>query len=116
VTYLETPIIVALFLGGVWAADRVARHLGREDPGLIVVDEVVGMLVTLAFLPVSVGGALAGFFVFRVLDVIKPFPAAQSESLPGGVGIMTDDVIAGVYAQLVLRALAWAWPAWILQS
>jgi phosphatidylglycerophosphatase A len=107
---------VVLFVAGVWAATTVAHHLGKTDPGVVVVDEVVGMLVTLALLPVGITGALVGFFLFRVFDVVKPFPAAQSESLPGGYGIMVDDVVAGLYAHLVLRALAWAWPAGLLVS
>jgi phosphatidylglycerophosphatase A len=114
-TRWELPLIGALFVAGVWASTRVARHLGKADPGIVVIDEVVGMLITLAWLPVGVVGAIAGFFLFRVLDVVKPFPAAQSENLPGGYGIMVDDVVAGLYAQLALRVLAWAWPAWILQ-
>jgi phosphatidylglycerophosphatase A len=115
-TRFEGPLIVATFIVGVWAASETARHLGRTDPGVVVIDEVVGMLMTVAFLHVSVTGAIAGFFLFRLFDIVKPFPAAQSERLPGGMGIMTDDVFAGLYAQLVLRGLAWAIPGWILQS
>jgi phosphatidylglycerophosphatase A len=107
-------VIVVGFFVGVWAASRTARHLGRTDPGVVVIDEVVGMLLTVMLLPVSVTGAVAGFFLFRALDVVKPFPAAQSERLPGGWGIMVDDVIAGLYAHLALRLLAWISPAWIL--
>lgn len=113
-TRFEIPLIVVLYLVGIWAASRVARDVGKTDPGVVVIDEVVGMLVTLALLPVGPYGLLAGFFLFRVFDIVKPFPAAQSEHLPGGLGIMTDDVIAGIYAHLVLRGLAWIWPAWIL--
>lgn len=114
-THLELPIIVGLFVVGVWAASRTARHLGRTDPGLVVVDEVVGMLISVALLQVTVTGAIVAFFAFRVLDIIKPFPAAQSERLHGGLGIMMDDVFAGVYAHLIMRLLAWLAPTWILQ-
>lgn len=107
-------LILTLYVVGIWAASRVAHEIGKTDPGVVVIDEVVGMLVTLALLPVSPFGVLVGFLLFRVFDIVKPFPAAQSEHLPGGLGIMTDDVIAGVYAHLALRGLAWLWPAWIL--
>jgi phosphatidylglycerophosphatase A len=115
-TRFETFFIPLVFAIGVWAASVTARHVGRSDPGIVVIDEVVGMLITLAFLNVGFLGGFIGFLLFRIFDVVKPFPAAQSERLPGGLGIMVDDVVAGVYAQLVLRALTWAWPAWMLQS
>ena len=66
-----------------------------------MIDEVVGMLITLAFIPVGWSGALAGFFLFRVFDVIKPFPAGRFETLHGGLGVMADDAMAAVYANLV---------------
>jgi phosphatidylglycerophosphatase A len=81
------------------------HHFGRIDPAPVVLDEVVGMLITLAFLPVSIGGALVGFLVFRILDVIKPWPSARFESLPGGLGVMADDGMAAVYGNLVMRGL-----------
>lgn len=112
--WLDPWVTISLFLLGVWAATAVARELGTPDPGLVVIDEVVGMFVTLSFLPVGIIGVVVGFLLFRVFDIIKPFPAAQSESLPGGLGIMMDDVFAGVYAHLVLRGLAWLAPAWFL--
>lgn len=110
----ELLAIVLLFLAGTWAATVAERHFGREDPGPVVVDEVVGMLVTLAFIPVSITGAMAGFLTFRVFDVIKPWPANRLEHLGGGLGIMADDLMAGVYAHLVVRALCWLTPAWML--
>jgi phosphatidylglycerophosphatase A len=71
----------------------------------VVIDEVMGMLVTLFIVPVGWLGAILGFFIFRVCDVIKPYPANRFERLHGGVGIMADDFMAAVYANLVLRAL-----------
>jgi phosphatidylglycerophosphatase A len=78
-----------------------------------VIDEVVGMLITLAFIPVGWSGALMGFFLFRIFDVIKPFPAGRFEQLHGGLGVMADDAMAAVYANLLLRFLMWLFPAWI---
>ena len=95
---------VVAFFAGVAASARLAQRLGRKDPGAAVVDEVVGMWVSLLFLPFTPATAVAAFLLFRVLDVFKPYPARQFESLPGGWGIMTDDVMAGVYANLLLRA------------
>jgi phosphatidylglycerophosphatase A len=111
--WLEPVAIVALFLAGTWAAGSAERQLGRSDPGQVVIDEVVGMLVTLAWLPVGPAGALIGFVLFRLFDIVKPWPAGRFERLPGGLGIMSDDVMAGVYANVVLRLIGVAVPAWI---
>lgn len=111
---VEAAAIVVVYLVGAVAATSAERHFGHIDPGPIVVDEVVGMLVTLAFLPVSIAGALAGFVLFRIFDVIKPPPSSQLEALPGGWGVMTDDLMAAIYAHLVLRGMCWLWPGWLL--
>jgi phosphatidylglycerophosphatase A len=104
---LESAVIAVVLLAGIWAADRLERQLGK-DPSPVVIDEVLGMLVTLAFLDVSVVGAITAFFLFRVLDVIKPPPAAWLEHLHGGPGIMLDDLMAGLYGHLMMRAaVAW---------
>ena len=113
-TVLEVGMIVGLFAAGVWAGTTSERYFGGVDPGPIVLDEVVGMLITLAFIPgLGWSGALAGFFLFRVFDVIKPYPAGRFEQLHGGLGVMADDAMAAVYANLSLRALLWLFPAWI---
>ena len=98
------------FALGVAAAADVARRLGVEDPGLVVADEVVGMWVSLLGLPLTGVTAAAAFVLFRVFDVFKPYPARDLERLPGGWGIMCDDVMAGIYANLLLRAGLLAWP------
>lgn len=110
---LEVALIAVTFGAGIWAATQAERFFGGIDPGPVVIDEVLGMLVTLAFIPVGWSGALAGFVIFRVYDVIKPYPANRLESLHGGFGIMADDAMAGVYANLTLRLLIWLLPAWI---
>lgn len=83
--------------------------LWGKDPGPVVIDEFMGYFVTVAFLPHSAALAIAGFFIFRVLDIVKPPPARQSEALPGGWGVVVDDVIAGIYGNLVLRAGLVVW-------
>jgi phosphatidylglycerophosphatase A len=111
---VEAVTIVLVFLVGAWAATAAETHFGHIDPGPVVIDEVLGMLVTLAFLPVSVTGALVGFVLFRVFDVIKPPPCNSLEALPGGWGVMSDDLMAGVYACVCVRLLAWLAPTWML--
>ena len=112
-TIVEVGMILTLFLAGVWAGTTAERYFGGIDPGPIVLDEVVGMLITLAFIPVGLSGALAGFVLFRIFDVIKPFPAGRLENLHGGLGVMADDAMAAIYANLALRGLIWLKPEWI---
>jgi phosphatidylglycerophosphatase A len=110
---VEVGLILALFAAGVWSGTIAERFFGGIDPGPIVIDEVVGMLMTLAFIPVGVSGAVAGFVLFRISDIIKPYPAGRFEALHGGLGVMADDAMAAVYANLALRLLIWLVPAWI---
>jgi len=110
---VEVGLIAALFAAGVWAGTTAERYFGGIDPGPIVIDEVVGMLMTLAFIQVGWSAALTGFVLFRIFDVIKPYPAGRFEQLHGGLGVMADDAMAAVYANLSLRLLMWLLPAWI---
>jgi len=110
----EIAAIVVVYLAGVWAATAAETHFGHIDPGPVVIDEVLGMLVTLALVPVSMTGALVGFVLFRIFDVIKPPPCNALEKLPGGWGVMTDDLMAALYAWACVKGLAWAAPAWML--
>jgi len=97
--------IATLFIAGSWSGSVAERHFRRTDPGEVVVDEVMGMLITLFLTGVGWMGAVAGFFVFRLFDIIKPFPARRLERLHGGVGVMADDAMAAIYANIGLRAL-----------
>jgi phosphatidylglycerophosphatase A len=110
---VEAGLIALLFAAGVWAGTTAERYFGGIDPGPIVIDEVVGMLITLAFIPVGWSGALAGFVLFRIFDVVKPYPARALERLHGGLGVMADDAMAAIYANVSLRVVIWAVPAWI---
>ena len=85
-------------------AGAEARARGRPDPGPVVIDEAAGFLFTVAFLPCGAWTALAAFLVFRALDILKPPPVRQLERLPGGWGIVLDDVAAGILGNLLLRA------------
>jgi phosphatidylglycerophosphatase A len=108
---LDVGLIVILCVAGFWAGTVAGQHYGREDPGYVVLDEVVGMLLTLLFIPLTWAGILAGFLLFRLFDIVKPPPARQLERLHGGAGIMMDDVMAGIYGNLALRLLVWLVPA-----
>ena len=107
---VQLGALVAVFLMGTAAAARVARTVGIEDPGIVVVDEVVGMWTSLLFLPFTAATAAVGFVLFRIFDVVKPYPARDLEALPGGWGIMSDDLMAGIYANLALRVVLLVWP------
>lgn len=110
---IEAGMILLVFAVGTWAATHAERYFGAIDPGPVVIDEVLGQLITLAFIPVGWSGMAAGFVLFRIYDVIKPYPANRLEHFHGGFGIMADDAMAGVYANLTLRLLIWLLPAWI---
>ena len=113
--WIEPVLIVVLFAAGVWAASSTERQLGRTDPGPVVIDEVIGMLITVMWIPVTPLGALTGFLIFRLLDVVKPWPSRQFESLHGGLGIIADDAMAGIYGHLLMRGLVFVAPAgWLV--
>ena len=103
--------ILLIFAVGWWCATVAERHFGGTDPGPVVIDEVMGMLVTLFMHPVGWLGAIAAFLLFRAFDILKPYPADQLERLPGGLGVMADDGMAAIYANLALwaalSAIAW---------
>lgn len=106
-TTLGLILLAAVTLMGIAAASRTCSILGVKDPGKIVVDEVAGQLITLSILPAFAGwkGILAGFLLFRAFDIWKPYPVRKLELLPGGLGVVMDDVFAGFYAAIVLSVL-----------
>jgi phosphatidylglycerophosphatase A len=105
----RTPAVIALALLatllGIPAATQVARSFGKKDPQFVVIDEVAGQLITLIAVPVTWKTFLAGFILFRAFDIVKPPPIRQLEKLPGGTGIVLDDVAAGLYALAVMQIL-----------
>ncbi len=108
--WTQLGLLVGVVIAGVWASSAAEQYFGRTDPGTIVIDEVAGMLLTLLWVPVSWAGALVGFALFRLFDVVKPFPVRLAERPGGGWGVMADDLAAGAYAHVALRLLAWALP------
>lgn len=96
-------LLLSLVFGlGTWSAQK-AEKLWGKDSQRIVIDEVAGMIVALIFIPVGFVQAAAGLILFRFFDITKPLGIKRAESLPGGWGVMADDVLAGLYVQLVLR-------------
>lgn len=95
---------------GWWSAGAAATRFGKRDPGQVVVDEVAGQMVSLLFLAPTATALISGFLLFRLFDIWKPFPVRRLEKLPAASGIMTDDLMAAVYANLVQQALSWGFP------
>jgi phosphatidylglycerophosphatase A len=111
---LSAPALLALIVVvtvlGVWAAGEAERALGAKDPGAIVVDEVAGMALSVFAVPLTPAVLVVAFVLFRIFDVVKPFPADAAQRLPGGVGVVVDDLVAGLYALavvLVARRAGW---------
>lgn len=97
--------VAVLMLPAVWASGEVARSSGHEDPGIVVVDEVLGQWVALAAAGTfTLTGAAAAFLLFRIFDILKPWPVRAAERLPAGWGIVADDLLAGGWAALLLLA------------
>ncbi|MDP2927353.1 MAG: phosphatidylglycerophosphatase A [Candidatus Omnitrophota bacterium] len=104
------PITYFLFIFGIIAlglitSGRTEKLLNKKDPGCIVIDEVAGMLIALSFMPYDFKIICLAFLIFRILDTLKPYPAARLQNRPGAVGVMGDDLIAGIYTNIVLQAI-----------
>jgi len=107
--YVQLAAWAVVTVLGTWSADLTARILDKEDPSVVVVDELAAMWLAAAGLQTGWGLFLA-FLYFRIFDIIKPFPAKQAEDLHGGIGIMADDVIAAIYAQAAVWLTILVWP------
>jgi len=102
----QFSILLIIAIGAIWSSHRSQRILGSDDPPVIVVDEVAGFLLTTAFIPFTWSSVAGGFFLFRFFDILKPPPIKSTEKkLKGGIGIVVDDLLAGVYAHISLRLL-----------
>ncbi len=96
-------VLFFFILLAVWASERSARALEKEDPAEVVIDEVAGLLLTLFLLPATGFNLCLGFILFRLFDILKPYPIRRLERLGGGGGIVLDDLLAGIYANLCIR-------------
>lgn len=101
-TYFFIPLIILIFLIGVITSSILEKSLGN-DPSVVVIDEIVGMWISLLFLPSNLIILISAFLLFRIFDIIKPFPCRRAEKFKLGWGIMLDDVVAGIYANLILQ-------------
>ena len=97
--------LILLFYPSVLICDAGEKFFASKDPGPVVWDEIIGYFVTMLFVPFSFTAAIAGFILFRITDIVKPFPANQLQSLKGGLGILIDDVVAGIYACAALHII-----------
>jgi phosphatidylglycerophosphatase A len=104
---VQAAAIAGLFVAGAWSGQIAEAHFRKTDPGHVIVDEVVGMLITLFMNPVGWKGAFTAFLLFRVADIVKPYPSNRFERLHGGIGVMADDAMAAVYANIALRGALW---------
>ncbi len=104
--------LVVVTIAGFWSAGSAESHYGSKDPRHVVVDEVSGQMLALIFLPPTPAILVGGFLLFRLLDILKPYPARRLESLSGAAGIMSDDLIAGLYSNLLLQLLLRLAPGW----
>ena len=107
-TGIYVSCVVLLFLAGCYTCKQTAQALGEHDHPMIVIDEIVGYLLTMLFVPVTWYWVLAGFLLFRVFDILKPWPVSLADrQITGGLGIMVDDLLAAVYSALCLHGLIW---------
>ena len=115
VPYIQNPItgilsLILITILGIPAATASEVYFKRKDPGECVIDEVAGQLLCLIFIPHSWPYYLAAFFIFRFFDILKPFPIRRAEKIGRGLGIMLDDLIAGIYTLAVIRLYIWIAP------
>ncbi|MDD5120166.1 MAG: phosphatidylglycerophosphatase A [Candidatus Omnitrophica bacterium] len=97
--------ILCIILLGLLTSGRMERLLNKKDPSRVVIDEVMGMLVAYSFMPLDLKVVILGFIIFRILDTLKPFPAERLQHMRGAAGIMGDDLIAGIYTNIVLQVV-----------
>lgn len=100
--YSIVPATIILFVFGGFAAHKMEKIYG-QDPSVVTVDEIVGMWLSLWFIPITMLNILLAFIIFRILDILKPYPAADFDKRTGGWNIMLDDVIAGLYTNVILQ-------------
>ncbi len=95
-------ILFFLCLGSL-VTGKAEKLFGKKDPSCVVIDEILGMFISLMLLPYDIRLAVAGFVIFRILDIIKPYPANKFQLYKGSLGIMSDDIVAGIYTNIILQ-------------
>ncbi len=101
----SAPFISIFLLISIFLSDKASRIIGKKDPSIVVIDEIVGMTLTLMFIPFNLVTAGLGFIIFRILDIFKPFPINYMEKFKGGIGIVLDDAVAGILGNIILRLI-----------
>lgn len=101
--YIQLIAIAVVFIVGIPAGSAAEKHFNKKDPGACVIDEVAGQMISLLLVPHKTSFYIAGFFLFRFFDILKPFPIRRLEKIPGGLGIMLDDIMAGLYALALMQ-------------
>ena len=104
--YIILPITVVTFLYGIYTGTRFEKVYGK-DPAECTIDEMVGMWISLVLLPKTILIAVVAFFIWRLLDIVKPYPARSLESLKGGIGIMIDDVVSAAYTLIIMHLIVY---------
>ncbi len=103
--------LVAFFFFSSWISNQAERYWGTKDDRRIVIDEIMGFLVTMLWVPKSISSIIAGFILFRFFDIVKPFPIRHLERVKSGFGVVLDDVLAGIYSNIILHLIwrVWSW-------
>ncbi len=107
--YLLVLMILLFTVIGIWTSDFAEKIYGF-DPPEVVIDEIVGMWITMLFVPKTILLSIIGFILFRIFDIVKPFPAKQSQNIKGGIGIILDDTIAGIYSLVCIHLIMIIFP------
>jgi len=106
----ELTLITFFFLSS-WISEQTQKYLGKQDDPRIVIDEMMGFLITMLWVPKTIFSIITGFFLFRFFDILKPFPIRRLEKRwRGGYGVVLDDVLAGIYANIILQLLGRIYP------
>ncbi len=113
VSSISSPLyeltLVALFFFSSWISNQAEQYWGKKDDRRIVIDEIVGFLVTMLWIPKSLFSIVAGFLLFRFFDILKPFPIRRLEQVKSGFGVVLDDVLAGIYSNILLHLALRLW-------
>ncbi len=113
---VRTAVFMIVFFSAaaVLAAHQAEKYLEKKDSGLIVIDEMVGIAVTFLMIPFTAETAVLGFYIFRILDIVKPYPIKMLEKkIQGGLGVVLDDIVAGIFGNLILRGILVLWSPYV---